>query len=952
MSFPTRHIGINYSHIKHILSTLNTSKQDIITNIIPNNIRYDLKPFGMYSEEKSLSQLKGSFKNNVNNKYLIGLDFNDSILPNVIKRNLLENPKWYTAYTPYQSEISQGRLESLFNYQTMISEITGLPISNCSLLDTGSASNEALNMAFDFHRHKKTQFFLDKNVHPHIKEIINTRSKMMDIELIIDDFKNIKITDNLFGAFFSYPDTNGNIDYFENILLDLKQNDTTIISQNDLMSLLLLKSPGELGIDISLGTTQRFGLPLWYGGPHSAFFATTDKYIRYIPGRLVGETIDRNNDKCYRLALQTREQHIKKERASSSICTSQALLANVSSMYAVYHGKDNLIDIAKTIAYKTLTMRYFIEDVGYTLDKNKTFFDTFSIKYVFDDLDFNPYAPNNNLSDILENQGFYVRNTENGISISVNESLTNEDCLGIINNLILQQENQITNFIKLQDFEDKLDKIRTHHKFDDISVYREDNFLEQDIFKDAKTETEMVRYLNKLANKDYSLVHGMIPLGSCTMKLNSTTELEPLSWNELQNYHPFLNYIPDGYKTIIDELSEYLLNVTNMKSISFQTNAGSLGEYAGLSCIKKYHENNNQSHRNICLIPDSAHGTNFASARLNNLKIVKFSDNLDTNEFEKLVIQYKDNLSCLMITYPNTYGIFNKNIKQMCDIIHQNGGLVYMDGANMNAQSGLTSPGTCGADVCHLNLHKTFCIPHGGGGPGMGPICVNEKLTRFLPSNILTDNKYSSDMDTIGMITSSNYSSAALMVIPYLYFKTMGSDGIKNASIAAILNANYLKKKLEHNYTIHTTNDDGFVGHEFIINLNEFREYGITDKDIAKRLIDYSFHPPTMSWPVPGSLMIEPTESEDLKELDRFVDAMNSIYDEIMEIKNGVYSKENNVLVNSPHSYSDLVNWNFDYSIEKAMFPLNYLKNDKFWPSNPRINDIHGDKNIILKLKN
>ena len=943
MAFLRRHIGLNNKTKKSVLDFLGTTQTDILNNIIPKNIRYNLKEFNSITEEESLKYIKESFKNDpvASNKYLIGLDFNDSILPNVIKRNLLENPQWYTSYTPYQSEISQGRLESLFNYQTMISELTGLAISNCSLLDTGSASNEALNMAFDFHRHKKTQFFLDKNVHPHLKEIINTRAKVMDIDLIIDDFKNININDNLFGAYFSYPDTYGNVDYFDNILKDLNKNNTTIISQNDLMSLLLLKPPGELGIDISIGTTQRFGLPLWYGGPHSSFLATSDKYIRYIPGRLVGETIDRNNDKCYRLTLQTREQHIKKERASSNICTSQALLANVSAMYAIYHGKDNLIDIAKNINLKTYTLKSIIDDIGYKVDNNSNYFDTISF-FCGEDTHI--------IENDLQNLGYHVRIIGDHISISINENITYEDCVNIINYLILQNETCLLNYINIDEFESKLDDINDIGLYNNTEIYRNNNFLTQNIFKDSKTETQMMRYINKLANKDYSLVNGMIPLGSCTMKLNSATQLEPLSWPELQDHHPFLKDIPDGYKTIIDELSDYLLNVTNMDQISFQTNAGSLGEYTGLSCIRKYHDTNNHSHRNVCLISDSAHGTNFTSARLNNLKIVKFRDDITTADFEELVKTHYDNLFGLMITYPNTYGIFNKNIKDICRIIHENGGLVYMDGANMNAQSGLTSPGNCGADVCHLNLHKTFCIPHGGGGPGMGPICVNNKLAAFLPSNIITDPNYKNS-DTIGMITSSNYSSASLLVIPYIYFKTMGSDGIKEASIIAILNANYLKKQLEKNFKIHTTNENGFVGHEFIIDLNEFKQYGIVEKDVAKRLIDYSFHPPTMSWPVPGSLMIEPTESEDLQELDRFVEAMNSIHSEIMEVKNGLYPPKNNVLVNAPHSYSDLINWNFEYSIEKALFPVDRLKTNKFWPSNSRINDIHGDKNLILKLK-
>jgi glycine dehydrogenase len=942
MTFVKKHIGVSYSQVRKILKILNTNNTSLVNRIIPKEIKYNLNEFKSMSEHDSLKFVKNSFSSDFETKKLIGLDFNESILPNVIKRNILENPKWYTSYTPYQAEISQGRLESLFNYQTLISELTGLPISNCSLLDTGSASTEALNMAFDFHRQKKTQFFLDKNVHPQIKEILKTRAKVMDIELIIDDFKNVKMNDKLFGAYFSYPNTNGNIDYFSNTINDLRSNKTTIISQNDLLSLMLLRSPGSLGVDISLGTTQRFGLPLWYGGPHSAFFASRDEYTRHMPGRIVGKTIDRNNNECFRLAMQTREQHIKKERASSNICTSQALLANVSSMYAISHGKENLKNIASDIFFKTKTLKNLLKENGFKVDKNDRFFDTFSFK---------SFGETQNILRCLTHNGFLPRVEKKSMSISINENITNQDCVDIFNNIMIFREDYNQKKLELSEFILRMNDEKRNTNFNDINFFRTNNFLNQQIFKHEKTETEMLRYINSLSDKDYSLVNGMIPLGSCTMKLNSTTQLEPLSWSELQNHHPYQPNIDIGYKKIIDELTEYLLNVTNMHAISFQTNAGSLGEYAGLMCIRKYHEKNNDSHRNICLIPDSAHGTNFTSAKLNNLKIVKFSDNITTDEFEILAESYKDRLCALMITYPNTYGIFNENIKDMTNIIHNYGGLVYMDGANMNAQSGYTSPGSCGADVCHLNLHKTFCIPHGGGGPGMGPICVNNKLKDFLPSNIITDENYETK-DSVGMITSSNYSSASLLIIPYLYFKNMGSEGIKQATFAAILNANYLKKKLEEKYKIHTTNENGFVGHEFIIDLNEYREYGITDKDIAKRLIDYSFHPPTMSWPVSGSLMIEPTESESLEEMDRFVDAMNSIHDEIMEIKNGIYPQDNNVLVNSPHSYSDITDWKFNYSFEKAFFPVESLKTNKFWPSNPRINDAYGDKNLVLKLNN
>lgn len=937
MSFIRKHVGFNS---KKILDYLKYNEKDFIKSIIPENIHYDPKKFNSITEEEVIKKIRKNLGDK-DYKYLIGLDFNDSLLPSVIKRNVLENPKWYTSYTPYQSEISQGRLESLFNYQTMISEITALPLSNCSLLDSGSASVEALGVAYDFHKKKKKKFFIDTNIHPHIKEILETRGKIMGLDFIVDELEKIQIEKDLFGVVFSYPDTNGDIKLRYNIIKDLKKNNTVVISHNDLMSLMLLKPPGELGIDISFGTTQRFGLPLWYGGPHSAFIATKDKYLRFMPGRMVGETVDRNGDKCYRLAIQTREQHIKKEKATSNICTSQALLANVSSMYSIYHGKENLINISRDIYYKTKTLKYFLEKFV-PVSKKDLFYDTIKIC----DIQF---------FNILKTKGYYTRLLEDGISFSLNESINIEECVEIINicnfsekkinsDMFLEDLDYVTNDLFLQ----KYKEFKENDSFP-VEISRNDNFLNQDIFKYSKSETEMLRYINSLSDKDYSLVSGMIPLGSCTMKLNGTTQLEPLSWKELQNKHPFSREIPKVYEKIIQELSFYFLNITNMKAISYQSNAGSVGEYTGLLCIKKYHKSIGEEERNICLIPSSAHGTNFTSSRLSGLEVIKYNDNICILEFEKMVKRYSKNLSTLMVTYPNTYGIFDKNIKQIIDIVHKNGGLVYMDGANMNAQTGWTSPGSCGADVCHLNIHKTFCIPHGGGGPGMGPICVNSKLVKFLPSNIITDINYHNS-ETIGMITSSNYSSASLLTIPYIYFSNMGSEGIKEATLAALLASNYLKKNLEEYYDIYKQNENNLVGHEFIIDLNKFREFGVTEKDISKRLIDYNFHPPTMSWPVSSSLMIEPTESESLEEMDRFIEAMISIFYEIQEIKENKYSKDNNVLVNSPHSYSDLINWNFPYSKEKAFFPVDNLKKNKTWPSNPRIDDIYGDRYLKFKL--
>ena len=939
MSFVNKHIGSNSKNIKNILTTLGfKNRKEFIKNIIPQNIKFNLNNFDSETEYKALNDLK-KFKQS-EYKYLIGLDYHDNFLPSVIRKNLLENPKWYTAYTPYQAEISQGRLESLFNYQTLICELTNLPISNCSLLDTGSACGEAMTMAYASHKYKKKEFFIDNNIYPHLIEVVKTRADALNIKLIINDLNNINLNDNLFGVLTSYPDTYGSINYNYELYRELNKSKKVLITHNDLLSLMFLKSPGELGVNISIGTTQRFGLPLWFGGPHSAFMSCDKNFQRFIPGRLVGLTKDRNNIPCFRLALQTREQHIRKDKALSNICTSQALLANTSSMYAIYHGKDGLKNISKNIMLNTLTIKHILNYKSINIIDNNSF-DTITIKTYNSILLKNKFKKENYYPRVIDN---------NYLSFSINETNMDEDFVNIINILI---ENENNNHLKPIDKDFFLEKriiIKNTHNFDDSKLYRQDNFLNQDIFKESKNETFMMRYINNLADKDYSLVNGMIPLGSCTMKLNSSTQMTPLTFDSITNAHPYSDNIPKIYEKILNDLTNYLLNVTNMYGVSFSPNSGAMGEYTGLLCIKKYHESNNESHRNICLIPYSAHGTNFASASMCNLKIIKFHDNITLEEFEDLLIKNKENLNSMMITYPNTYGVFNEDIKSFISLVHKYGGLVYMDGANMNAQSGLTSPGSCGADVCHLNLHKTFCIPHGGGGPGMGPICVNEKLYRFLPENIYTNNKYNNEI-RVGMVTNSLYSSASILTIPYLYFKNLGSEGIKEATTIALLNANYLKNELEKNFTIYSQNEHGLVGHEFIIDLNEFKEFGITDKDISKRLIDYGFHPPTMSWPIINSIMIEPTESESKEELDRFIDAMNGIYNEIMEIKDGKVDKENNVLVNSPHSYNDLINWSFNYTIEKAFFPIENLKKKKFWPSNSRINDVYGDKNLIIKYK-
>ena len=920
MNFLNRHVGNSKTRI---LKILNLSEKEIISKIIPSNILTNFKDYPHQTETQSLQKLENMMSENKKFHSMIGLDFSESNVPNVIKRNLLENPKWYTAYTPYQAEISQGRLESLFNFQTLITELTNLPISNCSLLDTGSASVEALNMAFFHHKERKNRFFVDRNVHPHLMETMRTRANILDLEFEVGALDEVNIDNNLFGVYFSNPNTYGKIDYMEEIVNELKKNNSTVISHNDILSLLVMKPPGDYGVDISLGSTQRLGLPLWYGGPHSCYLACREEFLRLVPGRIIGKSIDRHGKEAYRMALQTREQHIRKDRATSNICTAQALLANTSTMYAIYHGKDELLRISEKICKKTGVLRNLISS-KYEIEKGNIY-GSFSVKL--------SEVERNIIFQALLDKGIELRKVKEGIVLCINEN-TNIHILSIVLRQfgIILSKKEIKKLINDYEVLNKRDK---------------DSFLNQEIFKNGKSETEMMRYMDSLVSKDYSLVNGMIPLGSCTMKLNATMEMEPLSWDSVQHPHPYTKQNCNGYDKMISELGERLIDITGMKAVSFQTNAGSMGEYAGLLCIKKYHQEKGEN-RNICLIPESAHGTNFTSARLAKLKIKKYSDDISIDDFRKMVESLKDNLSSLMITYPNTYGIFDENIKEIIEIIHENGGLVYMDGANMNAQCGFTSPGECGADVCHLNLHKTFCIPHGGGGPGMGPILVNDKLSKYLPSNIYQDLNYF-DSNTLGMVTNSKYSSASILTIPYLYLTTLGTEGLKEATRQAIISANYLKKMLEDDYKIYSSNKYGLVGHEFIIDLREFKPCGITEKDVAKRLLDYSFHPPTMSWPIPGSIMIEPTESENIEELDRFIQAMKYIREEIREIERGEYPKDNNVLVNSPHCIGDLLDWKFEYSTRKGCFPVEYLEKNKFWPTNSRIDDVYGDKNLILK---
>ena len=932
-NFSNRHIGVSVTQMDNMLKICKVNNIDELVNKInPNFIKYNLPKLEKLNENDAQKQLNNIMNENIDVTCYIGMGYYDNILPYPIKRHILENAKWYTSYTPYQAEISQGRLESQYNFQEIIKELTGLPISNASLLDEASCAGEVINMCYDYYKKKRDIFICSDRLNKQTLDVLKLRAKILNVKLEIIDISSIDMNkfekNNIFGIMFQYPDTYGEINL--NILEDLKKENILLSCSTDLMALTQLKSPGELGIDISFGNAQRLGVPLWFGGPHPAFLSINDKLLRLLPGRIIGKTIDKLENEVYRLALQTREQHIRREKATSNICTSQSLLTNVVSMYVLYHGRKGIIEIGNNIHKNT---KYLSQNIRKEHLLNNNFFDKLLIK-----------CDNGNkiYNDLLEKNIILRKIDENTLGISIDESKTINDI-----DKIIEVYNKY--YLKLGINEYYSDKELEL----DENLLRNDNFLEKDIYNKYSSETELLRYIKDLEKKDYTLCDGMIPLGSCTMKLNGVNQLEPLSWSKVTNFHPYLpKKFVKGYKKLIDETGEMLKKITGFEYISFQSNSGAMGEYSGLLCIKEYHKDKKNVDRNLCLIPNSAHGTNFASAQISNYNIKKFDDKLLDNlgDFEEFVNENKDILACLMITYPNTNGVFQKNIKKICQIIHNYGGLVYMDGANMNALVGLTNPALCGADVCHLNLHKTFCIPHGGGGPGMGPILCNDKLKDYLPTNNIQNcfNEKLINSKSIGSITSSNWSSASLLTIPYMYILTMGSD-LKNATEAALLNSNYMKTKLDNYYTIIDVNENGYVGHEFIIDVSEFKKYNITENDIAKRLIDYSFHPPTMSWPRTSVLMFEPTESESKEELDRLIDAMINIRKEINYIIENNIDREDNILKNAPHTIKMLEDWKYEYSIQEAFYPIKNLYNRKFDIPVSRVNDLYGDKLLLSK---
>ena len=937
--FAGRHIGPNEDEAKEMLQTIGIDSLDaLIDKTIPAAIRLK-KPLQLpvaQTEFEYLHELKTIAAKNKIFKTYIGQGYYNTITPSVILRNVFENPGWYTQYTPYQAEISQGRLESLLNYQTMVCDLTGLELANASLLDEATAAAEAMAMLFH-HKNKSEQiaspkFFVDEHIFAQTKEVLLTRATPINIELVYGDYKTTALDETYFGAIVQYPNNIGSVEDYRDFISNVHAAGGYVVMATDLLALTLLTPPGELGADVAVGSAQRFGVPLGYGGPHAAFFATKDEFKRGIPGRIIGVSIDAQNNRALRMALQTREQHIKREKATSNICTAQALLANMAAMYAVYHGPQGLKQIAQRIHVLTAAIATGLKSIGVKVLANN-FFDTIAFK-VADTNAFKKVAENNNAN--------FHYHTNGTVSLSIDE---------VASNYIGETEKNLATIFKEVT---GLSFVLTFDEADALFGGRTSPYLTQQVFNTHHSESEMMRYIKSLENKDLSLNTSMISLGSCTMKLNAATELMPVSWPEFSAIHPFAPASQtEGYQYMINKLENYLSEITGFTACSLQPNSGAQGEYTGLLTIRAYHAHRNESHRNIVLIPISAHGTNPASAIMAGMKVVVVKSDekgyIDVADLKLKAQEHKADLAALMVTYPSTYGVFEEGIIDICQLIHDNGGLVYMDGANMNAQVGLTSPGMIGADVCHLNLHKTFAIPHGGGGPGVGPICVNDKLKPFLPGHNVNDTLKLTTTN-IPAVSAAPYGSASILLISYAYIKMLGADGVKKSTEYAILNANYMKAKLEKFYPILYTGVNGYCAHEFIVDLRPFKiTAGIEAEDVAKRLMDYCFHAPTMSFPVPGTIMIEPTESEDKGELDRFCEALISIYHEIKAIEDGKADKVDNALKNAPHTQQVICadEWNHAYSRQQAGFPLAYVMKNKFWPSIARINNTFGDRNLI-----
>ena len=933
-SFQRRHIGPNNGEQAKMLATINAKNlEQLIDETVPDNILLrsplDLEP--AMSEYEYLGHIKELSEKNKVFKSYIGLGYNEAIIPSVIQRNILENPGWYTAYTPYQAEIAQGRLEALLNYQTMICDLTGMELANASLLDEATAAAEAMTLLYDVRERAKKKagahkFFVSKEILPQTVSLLQTRSTPIGIELVIGNHEDFDFTDDFFGAILQYPGKLGQVFDYENFVAKANENNIKVAVAADILSLVKLKAPGEFGASVVVGTTQRFGIPLGYGGPHAAFFATKEAYKRSIPGRIIGVTKDLNGKRALRMALQTREQHIKRERATSNICTAQVLLAVMAGMYSVFHGKNGIQFIADSVHHKTITLANTLSALGVE-QTNTSYFDTISVK-----------ADSQKIKAVAEaNKINFNYIDDKTLSISINETVGLKEL-----NAIIAVFTEALNI--------KTTSISAIIEGNAIpeNAQRNTSFLENKIFNTYQSETDMMRYIKKLERKDLALNHSMISLGSCTMKLNAASEMLPLSNPQWGNIHPFVPLDQaEGYHAVLQKLEHQLNIVTGFAGTSLQPNSGAQGEFAGLMTIRAYHLSNNDAHRNICIIPASAHGTNPASAVMAGMKVVVTktaeNGNIDVDDLREKVALHSENLAALMVTYPSTHGVFESEIQNITKLIHDNGGQVYMDGANMNAQVGITNPATIGADVCHLNLHKTFAIPHGGGGPGVGPICVAPQLVPFLPSNpiIKTGGEHA-----ITAISAAPWGSALACLISYGYITMLGSKGLTDSTKMAILNANYIKERLDGYYPTLYTGEKGRAAHEMIIDCRDFKNNGIEVVDIAKRLMDYGFHAPTVSFPVGGTMMIEPTESESIAELDRFCDAMISIRE---EIKNATKEDENNPLKNAPHTQEMLTSddWTLPYTRKQAAFPLAYIAENKFWPTVRRVDDAYGDRNLI-----
>jgi len=935
--FVDRHIGPRPEAIAHMLETLGLrSLDELIGETIPAAIMLDadLTLETARSESEILAELRAIAAKNQLYRSFIGMGYYDCIMPPVVLRNIFENPGWYTQYTPYQAEIAQGRLEALLNFQTMITDLTGMEIANASLLDEGTAAAEAMTLCLRQRSRKSTAttFFVSELCHPQTIAVIQTRAEPLEIDVIVGDHTTYDFSQPTFGVLVQYPATNGDILDYEAFISRAHAADALAVVATDLLALTLLRPPGEFGADVVVGNSQRFGVPMGYGGPHAAFMATRDDFKRQMPGRLIGVSVDAHGNPAMRLAMQTREQHIRREKATSNICTAQVLLAILASMYAVYHGPEGIKRIAQRVRLLTAVLARGLTQLGYTVNQTPIF-DTLKVSG-------GPHSQQRIREVALAQQVNLRYYADGGIGISLDEITLVQDLERLF--AIFGAE---TGEIDIEALADAVE-LSYERPFERASSY-----LMHPVFNSYHSETEMMRYITRLESRDLSLTHSMIPLGSCTMKLNATAEMLPIMWPKFGGLHPFVpKEQAAGYQELFQKLTDWLKEITGFTAVSLQPNSGASGEYTGMLTIRAYHQARGEGHRHICLIPSSAHGTNPASAVMAGMEVVVVAcddnGNIDVADLRAKAEQYRDNLAAIMVTYPSTHGVFEEAIEEICQIVHENGGQVYMDGANMNAQVGLTSPGHIGADVCHLNLHKTFAIPHGGGGPGMGPIGVADHLAPFLPDSPVVDGVGGGQ--SIGAVSSAPWGSASILPISYAYIAMMGTSGLKQATQVAILNANYVAQRLDPYYPVLYKGKNGRVAHECIIDLRPLKDF-VTAEDVAKRLMDYGFHAPTMSFPVPGTLMIEPTESESLPELDRFCEAMIQIRAEIREIEDGLISHEDSVLAHAPHTAEEVMGevWERPYSREKAAFPLPWVKEHKFWPYVARIDNVYGDRNLF-----